>query len=1074
MTRTKYILLKSRVSLRTVLLFVCFFLAASPIGRVRSDRTTIGRAPGTANAAVAARPVLAASSSLKFVENDGQTTDAVRFISHGSGYELLLMQKDAVIALSPARRLDLSPTRRSAFFRARRALRRTSNPSYLRVHLVNSNPETKIAGVDPVPARTDYFLGHDPTKWRTNVPSFSRVSYKAIYPGVDLVFYGNQRRLEYDFIVAPGADPKAIHLSLEGARNLRLNSQGDLLVGVSGGDVAFRKPVVYQEFQGQRREVKADYKLGSHHRVSFSVGDYDRNSPLIVDPVLVYSTYLGGEGDDSGQAIAVDSAGNAIIAGSTLSLQFPTTSGAITPGPLASNANGVTFVTKIDPTGANELYSSYVGGSGGDFAFAVALDSSGNIYVTGETDSTDFPTTPNALKSGPNPGNTNGTSFVFKVNPTLTGPASLLYSSYLGGTQSAITEFGNGIAIDSNGLAYVVGLTASQPGALLANFPVTATTSFQAAPGAGLANGTAFLAKLDTAQTGSASLLYSTYLGGNGTNAAGPGFGDSAFAVAEDSAGKTYLAGTTTSTDFPTTPNAFQQSAPAAIAQGTVFVSSLDTTQTGAASLLYSSYLGGEAADFGDALALGPNNVAYLTGSTSSLSFPTTSGAFQTTGNAASVAFVSLIDTTLSGSASLKYSSFLGGSQTNTATGIAADSSGNAYVVGSAHGADFPTTPFAVQISPESGSSGSGFVTKMNPRGKGAADLVYSTYFGGAGSNGVFDEINGVALNSANHAIVTGDTVSSTGFPITPGAFQSTLNGPSDAFVAELTFEPNLTISPLSLTFGSSLIGTPSAAQTVTLTSNSILPIAFTSAAISDGTPAAADSDFVTSTTCGQSIAANSSCTVSVVFTPSINGPETANLVITDAASANPQTIPLSASGTNTANFALAASPTNLTVAQGASGTFKLTLTPAGGFNQSVALSCGGAPSMSTCAISPASITPTDGVTPVVATVTIATQSPSLVNSPGVELRLPPSAWQALFALLAFLFLSFSSRKSKFSTRMGMLVLTVSILLAIGCGGGQHTPPPPAGGTPKGTSTITLTGKSGTLTSSTSVTLTVN
>jgi hypothetical protein len=1074
MTRTKYILLKSRVSLRTVLLFVCFFLAASPIGRVRSDRTTIGRAPGTANAAVAARPVLAASSSLKFVENDGQTTDAVRFISHGSGYELLLMQKDAVIALSPARRLDLSPTRRSAFFRARRALRRTSNPSYLRVHLVNSNPETKIAGVDPVPARTDYFLGHDPTKWRTNVPSFSRVSYKAIYPGVDLVFYGNQRRLEYDFIVAPGADPKAIHLSLEGARNLRLNSQGDLLVGVSGGDVAFRKPVVYQEFQGQRREVKADYKLGSNHRVSFSVGDYDRNAPLIVDPVLVYSTYLGGEGDDSGQAIAVDSAGNAIIAGSTLSLQFPTTSGAVTPGPLSSNASGVAFVTKIDPTGANELYSSYVGGTGGDFAFAVALDSSGNIYVTGETDSTDFPTTPNALKSGPNPGNTNGTSFVFKINPTLTGPASLLYSSYLGGTQSTITELGNGIATNANGLVYVVGLTASQPGALLANFPITATTAAQAAPGAGIANGTAFLTKLDTTQTGSASLLYSTYLGGNGINASGPGFGDSAFAVAEDSTGKTYIAGTTTSTDFPTTPNAFQQSAPAAIALGTVFVSSFDTTQIGAASLLYSSYLGGEAADFGDSIALGPSNVAYLTGSTSSLSFPTTSGAFQTTGNAASVAFVSLMDTTLSGSASLKYSSFLGGSQTNTAAGIAADSAGNAYVVGSAHGADFPTTPFAVQISPESGSSGAGFVTKLNPGGKGAADLVYSTYFGGAGSNGIFDEINGVALNSANHAIVTGDTVSSTSFPVTPSAFQSTLNGPSDAFVAELTFEPNLTISPLRLTFGSSLIGTPSAAQTVTLTSNSILPIAFTSAIVSDGAPAAADSDFATSTTCGQSIAANSSCTVSVVFTPSSNGPETANLVITDGATANPQSIPLSGSGTSMANFALAASPTSLTVAQGASGTFKLTLTPAGGFNQSVALSCGGAPSMSTCAVSPASITPTDGVTPVVATVTIATQSPSLVYSPGMELNIPPSAWQAMFALLAISLLSLFSRRSKLSTSVGTLVLTVSALIAIGCGGGQHTPPPPSGGTPKGTSTLTLTGKSGTLTSSTSVALTVN
>ena len=944
MTRTKYTLLKSRISFRAVILLLCFFLAASPTGKHRPDRTTHEPVPRTSNAVTSGRQLLAVSPSLKFIENDVQTTDSVHFISRGSGYELLLMQQDAVLALSPARRLDLSPKRRIAFFRARHALRRKSNPSYLRVHLVNSNPETKIAGVDPVPTRTDYFLGQDPTKWRTNVPSFSRVRYKAIYPGVDLVFYGNQRRLEYDFIVAPGGDPKAINLSLEGARNLRLSPRGDLLVGVSGGDVEFRKPVVYQESRGQRREIEAGYKLGSDRRVSFSVGQYDRNAPLIVDPVLVYSTYLGGEGDDSGQAIAVDSAGNAVIAGSTLSLQFPTTSGAFTPGPLSSNANGVAFVTKIDPTGANELYSSYVGGSGGDFAFAVAFDASGNIYVTGETDSTDFPTTPNALKPGPNSGNTNGTSFVLKINPTLTGPASLLFSSYLGGTQSTITELGNGIATDANGLVYVVGLTASQPGLLLANFPVTAT-AFQASPGAGIANGTAFLTKLDTTQSGSASLIYSTYLGGNGANASGPGFGDSAFAVAEDAAGKTYIAGTTTSTDFPTTPSAFQQLAPAAIAQGTVFLSSIDTTQTGVASLLYSSYLGGEAADFGDAIALGPSNVAYLTGSTSSLSFPTTSGAFQTTGNAASVAFISLIDSSLSGTATLKYSTFLGGSQTNTATGIAADASGNAYVVGSTQGADFPTTPFAIQISPESGASGAGFVTKLSPSGQGAAALIYSTYFGGNGANGISDEINGVALNSANHAIVAGDAVSATGFPVTPNAFQSALNGPSDAFVAELTFEANLTISPLSLTFGSSLVGKPSAPQTVTLTSNSILPIAFSNAVISNGAPDGANSDFVASTTCGQSIAANAACAITVVFTPSVNGPETANLVITDGASANPQTIPLSGSGANMANFALSAMPTSLTVVQGATGTFKLTVTPAGGFNQAVALSrCSGAP----------------------------------------------------------------------------------------------------------------------------------
>jgi hypothetical protein len=1075
MTRTKHTFLRSRIFVHTTLLFASFLFAAIPIGSHRAARKTDPEVPSAGNAATGRQPFpgLSSSSVLKFVKNEGQATAPVRFVSHGSGYELFLLQQEAVLALSPARRLDLSPTRRSAFFRERHALRKKSKPSYVRVHLVNSNPETKITGVDPVPGRTDYFLGQDPTKWRTNVPSFSRVKYTDVYPGVDLVFYGNQRRLEYDFIVAPGADPKAINLSLEGARNLRLSSHGDLLVSISGGEVAFQKPVVYQESHGQRREIESAYALGPNHRVNFSVGEYDRNSPLIVDPVLVYSTYLGGEGDDSGQAIALDSAGNAVIAGSTLSLQFPTTAGALTLGPLSTNANGVAFVTKIDPTGANELYSSYIGGSGGDFAFAVALDALGNIYVTGETDSTDFPTTPNALKAGPNAANANGTSFVFKINPTLTGPASLLYSSYLGGTQSTITEMGNGIATDANGLVYVVGLTASQPGLLLANFPVTAA-AFQSSPGAGIANGTGFLAKLDTTQSGSASLIYSTYLGGNGVNASGPGFGDSAFSVAEDSSGKTYLAGTTTSTDFPTTPTAFQQAAPAAIAQGTVFVTSLDTTISGAGSLLYSSYLGGEAADFGDAIALGPSNTVYLTGSTSSLKFPTTPGAFQTTGNQASIAFITLIDPALSGNASLKYSTFLGGSQTNTAVGIAADSSGNAYVVGSSQGADFPTTPTAIENVPAPGSPGAGFVTKLNPGGQGAADLLYSTYFGGSGANGISDEVNGLALNSTNYAFVTGDTVSSTGFPVTPnpGAFQTSLNGPSDAFVAALTFQPVLAVSPASLTFGNLVIGTPSAAQTVTLTNNSLAPIGFTSATISGGAPAAANSDFSSSTTCSGSIAVNASCIISVLFTPSVASVETANLVITDTSAPGMQTVALTGTGIKP-NFTLTASPTTVNVSQGETVAFNVTVTPTGGFNAAIALACSGAPAMSTCTISPSSVTPSDGMTPVVATVSVATVSPSFVTPGHFIFTPPPSALRAILsaAVLLFTFFLFFDRRRRLSIKLSLMTAAFGLVVLLAGCGNHHTP---TGGTPTGSSTLTITGTSGSLTNSTSVTLTVN
>jgi hypothetical protein len=1060
------------------------------------------------------------------------------------------------------------------------------------MRLANANKATKVAGIDPLPGRLDYFLGKDPSNWRTNIPSYARVKYTDVYPGVDLVFYGNQRRLEYDFIVAPGANPKAIALNVEGSRKLRVNSRGDLLVTVSGGEVQFQKPLVYQQISGERREIAGDYAITGDHQVTFAVAKYDSSKPLIVDPVLIYSTYLGGELDDTGQAIAVDSLGDAVVAGTTLSLQFPTTTGAFTPSPLASNANGVVFVTKMNPAGTSLLYSSYVGGSGGDSGFGVAIDGSGNICVTGETSSTDFPTTTNALKPGPNAGNANGTSFVFKINPTLSGASSLVYSSYLGGTQSTVTEFGNGIATDANGLVYVVGLTASQPGAALANFPVTASTAFQATPDPANTTGTGFLAKLDTTKTGAASLIYSTYLGGNGVNAGttlGPGFGDAGFGVAEDSAGNTYVAGTTASTNFRTTLTAFQQTTPAGNTGGTAFVSRFDTTKVGAASLLYSTYLGGDTADFGDAIALGPSNVAYVTGLTSSLLFPATSGAFQTKGNTAGIAFITLVDTSLTGSASLKYSTFVGGSQTSMAFGIAADTAGNAYIAGATQGPDFPITKGAFQLARATNSQGEGFVTKLNPAGTGAADLVYSTYFGGSGAGANFDEVDAIAVNPlTNNGYITGVTASTAAtFPVYPaGAFQTALNGTSDAFIAVLTFQPTLTVSPLSLTFGPQLVGTPTAAQMVTLTNNNITAVAFTSAAVSGGSPVAANTDFApTANTCGTSIAAGASCTISVVFTPSVAAVETANLVITDADSTSPQTVALTGTGTNTAggtltvapttlafgnqpvgtataakmvtltngtsaaiaftsatisggaptaanadftatstcgtsiaanatctvsvifkpsvaaaetanlvltdaastspqtvalsgtgtststpNFSLAASPTTLSVPQGMSGTFKVTVTPTGGFNQAVALACTGLPANSTCTAAPTSVTPTDGVTPVSAMVTVATTSPAVTAPPSSTPDTRMLLWRTVPLFLAFSLLLFLARRQRIAIRLSMAAAMVGFLALAGCGGG-HTP---TGGTPKGTSTVTVTATSGTLTSSATVSLTVN
>jgi hypothetical protein len=273
-----------------------------------------------------------ANLPLRFEENQGQTAREVRFVSHGRGYELFLTPHGAVLALQPVRPLDLSANRRIAFFRARREARKAAKASVLRVRLVNANPGKSIAGTDPSPGRVDYFVGGDPATRRTNVPSFARVKYADVYPGVDLVFYGNQRRLEYEFIVAPGADPKAIALNVVGARKLRVNARGDLLASIGGGEVVLQKPVVYQRIQGERREG-AGYATSGNHRVTFAVAKYGRSEPLAADPVLIYSTYLGGESDDAGLAIALDSPGDAAVTGSTTSLHFPATAGALMPGP---------------------------------------------------------------------------------------------------------------------------------------------------------------------------------------------------------------------------------------------------------------------------------------------------------------------------------------------------------------------------------------------------------------------------------------------------------------------------------------------------------------------------------------------------------------------------------------------------------------------------------------------------------------------------------------------------------------------------------------------------------------------
>ena len=866
---------------------------------------------------------------LSFEENMGQTAQEVRYVSHGSGYELFLTSREAVLALHEPISHDLSPLHRFETMHVLREALRARKMTAVRMRFEGANPAAQIRATDRLLKKTNYFIGSDPKKWRTGVASYARVKYADIYPGVDLVFYGNQRKLEYDFVVAPGANPQAIRLSLEGARKLRVNARGDVVLSVAGGEVVLQKPVVYQMLKGLRHEIPGRYILTKGHQVSFSVPSYDKSEPLILDPVLNYSTYLGGTSDEGGGGsqsfgIAVDANGNAFVAGTTFSTDFPTTATGFHQGPLGSNLNGEVFVTEMNPTGTAEVYSTYLTGvslsaTGGEFGVALALDPTGKVYVTGLTFSTDFPTTTNALKQSPNLANAGvGTSFISKIDPAVSGPGSLVYSSYIGGTggSAALADFGNGIAADAAGNAYVTGITLSSPGSGLSNFPVL--NAFQATP-SDVINGNAFLTRIDTTQSGNASLIYSTYLGGTGAHAASLGFADAGFGVAVDSSSNAYIVGTTSSTDFPTTVNAFQAASPAGNTQWTSFVARIDTTKSGAASLIYSTYLGGEVSDFGVGIALGGvSNVAYTTGATSSLLFPTTTGAFQTTGHVNGVAFVSLVDTGKTGAASLKYSTFLGGGSGNVGDAIRADGTGNAYVGGTTTSSDFPVTPGAFEPTRPS-VKGSGFLSKINPAGSGAADLLYSTFFGGNGTSQ--EQVLGVAIDAANppNAYITGQTFSTAAsFPVFPStAFQKTLKGTSDAFIAKLTLIPTLAISPTNLAFGTQPVGVTSVPKTVTLTNNTSDPIPFSAASISF-TGANAANFASPSNTCGASIAAGASCTVSVTFTPAGIGPASATLVITvvitNGGVSGSQSFDVSLTGTGSAALpGVGFAPTSLT-----------------------------------------------------------------------------------------------------------------------------------------------------------------
>jgi hypothetical protein len=712
---------------------------------------------------------------LSFEANRGQADASVQFLSRGKGYALLLTRSAALLSLKAPK----SAANQGSHL-ADPATQAPTKSSVVRMELSGADPRAQVSGADPLPGKVNYFIGSDSAKWRSGVPTYARVHYAGVYPGIDLVYYGNQGQLEYDFVVAPHADPGRIRLHFAGADRLAVDANGDLTLAASTGQVSFQRPAIYQLHNGRRTPVAGSFALLAGNSVGFRLGSYDRSQPLVIDPTLVYSTYLGGSGFPGDQAagIAIDGEGNTYIAGSTNSTDFPVVTGSYNTTDPATSAD-VVFITKLNAAGTAEVYSTYLGGTWGDWAQAIAIDGDGNAYVTGYTWSPNFPVTTGAYQTT-NVGWSHSVYNAFIAKLSADG-SSLVYSTYLGGT-GTLSTFGDkaqAITVDSVGNAYVTGEAFST------NFPVTSGV-YQTTNNATQNGSNVFVTELSA---DGSSLVFSTYLGGSGIDI----FGDTGRAIAIDTDGNVYLAGGSYSSDFPTTSGAYQTKNFATANKTTnAFVAKLNPAGT---ALVYSTLLGGAgSADGGDTaygLAVDSAGDAYLAGETYSSGFPVTKGAFQTTNYGAeylsSNVFVTKLNSTASG---LIYSTFIGGGGSvegpgDAAHGLALDGYGDAYIAGRTYSPYFPVTVNAYQTTRKENDDCEPFMAVVDAAGSG---LIYSTYFGGSGS----DSAAGLATDGKGNIYFAGTTYSGD-FPVTKGAFQTTNNAATkdspgtNAFIAELS-----------------------------------------------------------------------------------------------------------------------------------------------------------------------------------------------------------------------------------------------------------------------------------------------
>ncbi len=661
--------------------------------------------------------------------------------------------------------------------------------------LMGANPHVRVEGMEELAGTVNYFVGNDPKQWRTGIHPFGKVRYGQVYPGVDLVYYGNQRQLEYDFLVSPGADPGVITLGFAGAEQLEIDMQGNLVAQVPGGTVVWRKPVAYQEAGGTRREVEGSFVLRGPRQVGFQVGEYDTRLTLTIDPAMVYSTYLGGSGDDTAEGLAVDAAGNVYVAGTTSSIDFPTYRGYdSTP-----NGSNDVFVAKLNASGTALIYSTYVGGGGDDWVGddyadlaqniagihgGLAVDTNGNAYVTGWTLSLNFPMR-NAYQTVNGGG---ADAFLFKLGPAGT---NLLYSTYLGGPGD---DKGHAVAADNSGNAYVCGETYSGR-----NFPTKNPFQSKAGgyPQTDGAYADAIVAKFNTTLSGASSLIYASWLGGSQD--------DRGTAIAVDAAGNVYVTGivddsfyyytyqypNAPSSDFPVV-NAFEPSFNAGSTNVLAGLTDgfLAKINAAGSAVTFATFLGGSGEDAGLGITLDSNTNIYVVGLTDSGDFPIQNAAQPINSGADYLSADAFITEFLNSGAGLIYSTYLGGTSDDAAYDVSVDRFGNIYLTGETTSFDFPVTVGADQTN-SAGIIGDAFVAKVNPAIADPDGIIFATYLGG----GQDQHGTAIALDANANFYMSGYTAS-TDFPTTVGVYQGTNGGGYlDAFVAKFVSPPDLSVA---------------------------------------------------------------------------------------------------------------------------------------------------------------------------------------------------------------------------------------------------------------------------------------